>query len=45
LIQGSPNPTAIIGQQKFESLIPFYVKKMKERSTCCYIYHVEIDQL
>jgi hypothetical protein len=35
---------AIIGQRKFESLRPFYVKKMKERSTC-YIYHVEIEQL
>jgi len=30
---------------KFESLRPFYVKKLKERNTCCCIYHVEIDQL
>jgi hypothetical protein len=36
---------AIIEEQKFESLRPFYVKKMKERRTCCCIYNVEIDQL
>jgi hypothetical protein len=36
---------AIIGQQTFESLRSFYVKKMKERNTCCYIYHFEMDQL
>jgi len=39
------NLVAIIGQLKFESLRPFYVKKMKEKSTCSYIYHVQIDQL
>ncbi len=36
---------AIIGQWKFEHLRPFYVKKMRQMSSCCYIYHVEIDQL
>ncbi len=39
------NLMAIIEEQKFESLRPFYVKKMKERRTCCCIYNVEIDQL
>jgi hypothetical protein len=37
------NLVVIIGQQTFEGLTPFYVKEMKERTTCYYIHHVEID--
>jgi hypothetical protein len=35
----------IIGQRSFESLKPFFVKPMKDQNTCCYIYHVELNEL
>jgi hypothetical protein len=35
----------IVGQRVFESLKPFYVKVLKDRNTCCCIYHIEINEL
>jgi hypothetical protein len=35
----------IIGQRYFESLKSFFVKPMKDRNTCCCIYHVELNEL
>jgi len=34
----------VIGQHAFEKLKPFFVRRMKDHTTCC-IYHVEIDEL
>ena len=34
-----------IGQRSFEYLKPFFVKPMKDRNTCCCIYHVELEEL
>lgn len=39
------NPTVIVGKRMFDSLRPWYVKKLKERNVCCCIYHVEMDEL
>jgi hypothetical protein len=33
-----------LGQQTFEGLKPSFVKPMCEHNTCCYIYHVEINE-
>jgi len=35
----------IIKKKLFDDLRPFFVKRMKEWNVCCYIYHVEIDEL
>jgi hypothetical protein len=35
----------IIKKKLFDDLHPFFVKRMKEWNVCCYIYHVEIDEL
>ena len=34
-----------IAQRSFEYLKPFFVKPMKDRNTCCCIYHVELEEL
>jgi hypothetical protein len=39
------NVGACIGQWTFELLKPLFVKPMWDRNTCCYIYHVELDEL
>jgi hypothetical protein len=39
------NQSICIGQWVFEALKPFFVKPMQEHNTCCYIYHVKIDEL
>jgi hypothetical protein len=35
----------IIGQMSFESLKSFFVKYVKDRNTCCCIYHVKFNEL
>jgi hypothetical protein len=35
----------IVRQKVFESLKPFYVKALRDRNTCCFIYHIEINEL
>ncbi len=35
----------LFGQRLFESLKPFFVKPLKDRNTCWYIYHVELNEL
>jgi len=39
------NPLVDIGQSSFEYLKPFFVKPLKNRNTCCCIYHVELEEL
>ena len=39
------NPEIIVGERSFCSLKPFFIKAMKERNTCCCIYHVELNEL
>jgi dihydrofolate reductase len=39
------HPLIIIGKRMFDSLRPYWVKKMKDRNVCCYIYHVEMKEL
>jgi hypothetical protein len=39
------HPMLIIGKQSFDYLHPFWVKIMKEHNVCCYIYHVEMEEL
>jgi hypothetical protein len=39
------HPAITIGQRMFERLKPFFVRRMKDWNTCCYIYHVKIDEL
>ena len=35
----------IIGKRSFDLLRPFWMKPMRERNVCCYIYHVEFQEL
>ena len=35
----------IIGKRSFDLLRPFWMKCMKERNVCCYIYHIEFQEL
>ena len=39
------HPEVIVGERCFICLKPFFIKAMKERNTCCCIYHVELDEL
>jgi hypothetical protein len=39
------HPSIIIGKKTFYSLQPYWVKKMKDRNLCCYIYQVEMEEL
>ena len=39
------SPQVIIGKRSFDLLLPFWVKRMKERNVCCCIYHVEFQEL
>jgi hypothetical protein len=39
------HPLVIVGKRAFDALRPFWVKRMKERNVCCYIYHVEMEEL
>jgi hypothetical protein len=39
------HPECNIRQRAFERLKPSWVKKLKERNTCCCIYHVEMDMM
>jgi hypothetical protein len=41
----SVHPSIIIRKQSFNSIRPFWVKKMKDRNVCCYIYHVKMEEL
>lgn len=37
------HPECKIGQRTFENLKPWYVKPLRDRNVCCWIYHVEMD--
>ncbi|MCO5599945.1 hypothetical protein L7F22_054052 [Adiantum nelumboides] len=37
------HPSIDIGFHAFQSLKPFFVRKLKERNTCCCVYHTRID--
>ncbi|MCO5606921.1 hypothetical protein L7F22_061112 [Adiantum nelumboides] len=37
------HPSIDIGFRAFQSLKPFFVRKLKERNTCCCVYHTRID--
>jgi hypothetical protein len=39
------HPLVVIGKCSFDFLQPFWVKRLKERNVCCYIYHVEMQEL
>ncbi len=39
------HPLVILGKRAFDALRPFWVKRMKEQNVCCYIYHVEMEEL
>ncbi len=39
------NPDVFMVERAFGSLWPFFVKTMKERNTCCCIYHVQLKEL
>jgi hypothetical protein len=34
-----------VRHRAFERLKPWWVRKLKERNTCCCIYHVEMDMM
>ena len=34
-----------VGKRIFDSLQPYWVKKLDERNVCCCIYHVEMEEL
>ena len=35
----------LVGKCVFDSMQPYWVKKMNERNVCCCIYHVEMEKL
>ncbi|MCO5569206.1 hypothetical protein L7F22_022916 [Adiantum nelumboides] len=37
------HPSIDIGFRAFHKLKPFFVRKLKERNTCCCVYHTRID--
>ncbi|MCO5550032.1 hypothetical protein L7F22_003509 [Adiantum nelumboides] len=37
------HPSIDFGFHAFQSLKPFFVRKLKERNTCCCVYHTRID--
>ncbi|MCO5573779.1 hypothetical protein L7F22_027553 [Adiantum nelumboides] len=37
------HPSIDIGFRAFQSLKPFFARKLKERNTCCCVYHTRID--
>ena len=39
------HPSCVIGFRTFQQIKPFYVKRLKERNTCCCIYHTHMDFL
>ena len=39
------NPDCKIGMRMFEMLKPFFCRRLKDRYTCCYEYHVQISFL
>jgi hypothetical protein len=39
------HPSIKVGQRTFENLKPYFVKKSRECNTCCYKYHIEVDEL
>ena len=41
----SAYPQVIIGKRMFDSFQPYFVKKLKDRNVCCFIYHVEMEEL
>lgn len=36
------HPEVIIGQRSFEKLKPWFVRKLKDRNTCCCVYHIQL---
>jgi len=39
------NPRIIVGMGTFDFFQPYFVKKLKEQNVCCYLYHVEMEEL
>ena len=39
------HPDVIVGKRVFDSMQPYWVKKLHERNVCCCIYHVEMEEL
>ena len=39
------HPSINLGFRKFQGLKPFFVRKLKERNTCCCVYHIKMDML
>lgn len=39
------HPSCVIGFRTFQQLKPFFVKRLKERNTCCCVYHARMDLL
>ena len=39
------HPDVLVGKRVFDSLQPYWVKKLDERNVCCCIYHVEMEEL
>jgi hypothetical protein len=41
----SAHPKSVVCQRVFESLKTFFVKLLKDKNTCCCIYHIELNEL
>jgi hypothetical protein len=39
------HPKSIVGQRVFEYLKSFFVKPLKNKNTCCCVYHVKLNEL
>ena len=39
------HPSINLGFCKFQGLKPYYIRKLKERNTCCCVYHMKMDML
>ena len=39
------HPDVVVGKRVFDSMQPYWVKKLEEINVCCCIYHVEMEEL
>jgi hypothetical protein len=39
------HPDVVVGKRVFDSLQPYWVKKLEDINVCCCIYHVEMEEL
>ena len=39
------HPDEVVGKRVFDSMQPYWVKKLEEINVCCCIYHVEMEEL